>query len=243
LGSGFTFALCHLAELFLKVVEHPCQQCHSAVLDSSAFCSNCGAPQIRFTPSVHMAVPIAVVAGSAPPIARVGAPVALHDRTVVSDRRAAFRAVMNAGAVAALLSAVPVGGSFIFALPLAGFLCVLLYRRHQTAREPTPSMGFRLGVGAGLAGFVILMILTTISAVGFHGQNELRDAMLQAVRQAQTRYSDPQMRLSLEYFMTPQGLVFLMVFGSALMCLLFALLAGLGGAVSASLLRRKPPPQ
>jgi len=150
---------------------------------------------------------------------------------------------MNAGAVAAVLSAVPISGSFIFALPLAGFLCVLLYRRYHTAGEPTPGLGFRLGAGAGLAGFIILMTLMAISVVGFHGQDQSREAMLQVVRQAQARYTDPQMRQSLEYFLTPQGLAFLMVFASALMCVLFALLAGIGGAVSAALLRRKLPPQ
>jgi hypothetical protein len=149
---------------------------------------------------------------------------------------------VTAGVFAAVLSSIPVGGSFIFALPLAGFLCVLLYRRHSAMGEPTVSLGFRLGAGAGLAGFIILILLATIGTLGFHTQNELRDAMMQAVRQAQSRYADPQARQTLEYFVTPGGMTFLMIFGSAFMCVLFVILSGIGGAISAALLRRKLPP-
>jgi hypothetical protein len=150
---------------------------------------------------------------------------------------------MNAGVIAALLSMIPLGGSFLFASPLAGFLCVLLYRRYSPAEEPTPGMGFRLGAGTGLAGFIILILLKAILVLGFHAQIELRAAMIQAVRQAQARYADPQALQTLQYFMTPEGLAFLMVFGSAFMCVLFVILSGIGGAVSAALLRRKAPPQ
>ena len=103
-------------------------------------------------------------------------------------------------------------------------------------------VGFRLGAGAGLAGFILLILLGTIETLGFHAQIELRDAMIQAVRQAQSRYADPQARQSLEYFLTPGGMAFLMIFGSAFMCVLFVILSGIGGAISAAFLRRKLPP-
>ena len=104
-------------------------------------------------------------------------------------------------------------------------------------------VGFRLGAGAGLAGFAMLILLGTIDTfLGFHAQNELRDAMIQVVRQAQSRYADPQARQSLEYFLTPGGMAFLMIFGFAFMCVLFVILSGIGGAISAAFLRRKLPP-
>lgn len=227
----------------MKIVEHPCQQCHSAVSDNSAFCPSCGSPQVRFARPEPSVIPIVVAAGVVPAVALVEASHSIQHPAAASSRRAAFRAAMNAGVVAALLSSIPVGGSFVFALPLAGFLCVLLYRRYSTAGEPTPGTGFRLGAWAGLAGFVILMLLAAIETLGFHAQNELRAAMIQAVQQAQARYADPQARETLAYFMTPGGLAFLMVFGSAFMCVLFVLLSGVGGAISAALLRRKAPPE
>jgi hypothetical protein len=228
--------------IFLRVVEHSCQQCHSAVLDNSAFCPSCDAPQIRFSTPGPSVLPIAVAAGVESPVARVEESYPIRPAPAAWSRRAAFRAVMNAGVVAAVLSSVPVGGSFIFALPLAGFLCVLLYRRSNGGEDPTLGVGFRLGAGAGLAGFVIFMLLAAIETLGFHQQNELRAAMIQAVQQAQARYSDPQARETLTYFMTPEGLAFLMVFGSAFMGVVFVILSGVGGVVSAALLRRKLPP-
>src|SRR5262249_44101663 len=206
---------------------HSCPHCHSAVPDTSAFCPNCEAPQIRFVPPERPLVPVMVAAGVAAPLVQPEATLRTQNPARVSSRHAAFRAAINGGVVGAVLSLVPMGGSFVFALPIAGFLSVLLYRRYNVGTEPTPGTGFRLGVGAGLAGFVIFMTVLTIATVGFHAQNELRDGMMQAVRQAHNRYSDPQSRV---------------VFGAAFMCLLFVLLSGLGGAVSAALLRRKFPP-
>jgi hypothetical protein len=185
-----------------------------------------------------------VAVGVTSPIIRVGPSHSIAPPPVaISTRRAAFRAAVNAGAVAAVLSLIPVGGSFVFALPLAGFLCVLLYRRYTAAAEPTPGMGFRLGAGTGLAGFVILITLNAIATLGYHAQDKVHDTLIQMLRQTQSTYADPQMRQTIEYFMTPGGLAFLMVFGSAFMCVLFVLLAGIGGAVSAALLRRKLPPE
>jgi hypothetical protein len=247
-ASGFEFLLrfaCdHLAAIFLRVVEHPCQQCHSAVPDSSAFCPTCDAPQVRFVPRETSGIPVLVAAGVAPALIRADATHSVAPpRVAVSIRRAGFRAAVNAGAVAAVLSLIPVGGSFLFALPLAGFLCVLLYRRYSSAAEPTPGMGFRLGAGTGLAGFVILITLNAIATLGYHAQDKVHDTLIQLLRQTQSNYADPQMRQTMEYFMTPGGLAFLMVFGSAFMCVLFVLLSGIGGAISAALLRRKLPPQ
>jgi hypothetical protein len=46
----------------------------------------------------------------------------------------------------------------------------------------------------------------------------------------------------LEYFLTPHGLMVMMVAGLVLMAILFVVLSGLGGSISAALLRRKEPP-
>ena len=152
---------------------------------------------------------------------------------------------MNAAIVAAVLSLVPMKGSsaFVFALPFAGFLSVLLYRRYSSGTEPSPGLGFRLGAWTSVIGFAILIILISISTLGFHGQNELREQLIHAVRQAQSRYTDPQSREALERYLTPGGLAIWMVLCSAFLCVLFAILSGIGGAVSAALLRRKLPPQ
>ena len=142
-------------------MEHPCDQCHASVTDSSAFCPSCGTPQVRFVHTERSAFPIAVTAGVAPPVARVETSYSVLHPAAISSRNAAFRAAMNAGVVAAILSSIS-DGSSVFAFLLAGFLCVLLYRRQISAGAPTPGRGFRLGAIAGLVGFAILVLLKTM---------------------------------------------------------------------------------
>jgi len=156
------------------------------------------------------------------------------------DRQAAIRSALNAGAMAGVLSLLPLG--FILAPPLAGFLCVLLYRRRSAAAEPSPSTGFQLGALCGAFGFVIFTLLAAANTVAFHLKAKFQAAIVEAVRHAQNTYPDPQARQSLEFFTTPQGLTVMMIFILVLICVAFVLLAGLGGAVSAALLRRKGPP-
>ncbi len=223
-------------------MEHPCNQCHASVTDSSAFCPSCGAPQVRFVHTERSAFPIAVTAGVAPPVARLETYSVQHP-AAVANRRAVFRAALSAGVLAAVLSSHPVEAPPLFTLPLAGFLCVLLCRRGSIALNPTPRSGFRLGAWAGIAAFVVLIMLSAMQVLGFHEQNKLRDRLVQAVRQAQSRSADPQARQALEHFLTPGGLALLMILGSAFVCLLFIILSGIGGAISAALLRRKLPPQ
>jgi len=158
------------------------------------------------------------------------------------DWNAGLRSALNAGAVAAVLASVPIRSGFLFALPIAGFLCVLFYRRRSSAAEPSPGAGFRLGAIAGFFGFAIFIMLAAVETVAFHAGNELREALVQAVKQAQERAADPQSRQMMEYFLTPGGLIFMMIIGFIFMLIAFALLSGMGGSISAALLRRKSPP-
>ena len=103
-------------------------------------------------------------------------------------------------------------------------------------------MGFRLGGLSGLFAFGTFAALKVIETLALGEQNELRDALFQAVRQAQARNPDPQARQVMDYFLTPQGLVWMIVLGLIFMAITFVLLSAIGGAVSAALLGRKTPP-
>jgi predicted nucleic acid-binding Zn-ribbon protein len=226
-------------------VKHPCQRCGSAVADDLPFCPDCEAPQIRFSPPEASADSVVVgtgVGGFSPGYARVEPTSYPYPSTASSNWHGAVRPALKAGAIGAALSALPLGPAFILALPLAGFLCVLFYRRRGSGTEPSPGAGFGLGALSGAFGFAIFVVLTAVETIVFQAQNELRDAMIQAIRQAQARSADPQVRQMLDYFATPQGLLFLLIFGFVFMCIVFVVLSGLGGAVSAALLRRKGPP-
>jgi MFS family permease len=156
------------------------------------------------------------------------------------NRGHALRAAMAAGVIAGLLSMLPLG--FILGLPLGGFLSVLLYRRRSWSADPSRSAGFRLGALSGLFGFVIFAVLAGAQGVLLHGENEIRDAMIEAIHRQQARNPDPQARQMLDYFLTPHGLMVMVIVGLILMGIAFVLLSGIGGSISAALLRRKEPP-
>ena len=159
-----------------------------------------------------------------------------------ADGHAELRSALYAGVVGALLSMIQPLASLV-ALPFAGFLSVLLYRRRSSGAELSPRAGFRLGALAGLFGFGLLMVLTAAGTLARHTEGDMHAAVIQIIQQAQARNPDPQARQAFEYFMTPQGMAFMMIFGFVIMCSMFVLLSGIGGAISASLLRRKGPPQ
>jgi MFS family permease len=132
---------------------------------------------------------------------------------------------------------------FILGSPLGGFLSVLLYRRRSWSADPLPSAGFRLGALSGLFGFAIFAVLAGAQVLVLHGENNVRDAMIQAVHRQQARNPDPQAHQMLDYFLTPHGLMVMMIIGLILMGIAFVLLSSIGGGISAALLRRKEPPR
>ena len=153
-----------------------------------------------------------------------------------------MRAAFYAAIVAAVLSLIQPRGGFILTLPLGGLLSVLLYRRLTLGSGLSPRIGFRLGAFAGLFVFGLLMIVKAAETLALHSEADTHAQVMQIIQQAQARNPDPQARQAFEYFMTPQGMAVMMVIGFVFMGVLFVLLSGAGGAISASLLRRKAPP-
>src|SRR6266567_3474228 len=217
-----------------------CQRCGSEIESLTPFCPNCAAPQIHFHGRQSSPNHV-VVSAVQPPVVVVNhhnAPLP----TISHNQNAALRSALHAGVVAAILSLIPLRSAFVFALPVAGFLCVLLYRRRVSGEELSAGSGFKLGSLAGLFAFALFVVLTAAATLVSHAENELREAMLQAIHQAQARSPDAQARQMLDYFTTPQGLVVMMILGFAFTGVMFVLLSGLGGSISAKLLHRKGPP-
>jgi MFS family permease len=163
------------------------------------------------------------------------------DRRVSNrERNIALKSALKGGAIAAALCLFPMG--IVLAMPLAGFLAVLFYGRQSWRAEPSRRSGFRLGALAGIFGFVIFAGLAAIIIVASGDEDEFRRQSLEALQRAHARYSDPQQLRTLEYLMTPQGLTIGLAVSVVLIGTFFVLLSGVGGAVSASILRRKGPP-
>ena len=221
-------------------MEHPCQRCNATVDDSSPFCPTCEAAQVRAAAKEYSSVPVSVAAASSTTVFTESA--ALQSSIPArADAHAELRSAFYAGIIAAALSMIQ-PASFMLALPLGGFLSVLLYRRRSMGDDPRPRAGFRLGAFTGLFAFGLLVVLTAMTTLAFHAQGNMHANMVQIIQQAQARSADPQAKQAFDYFLTPQGMAFMMIFGFAFMCILFVLLSGIGGAISGLLLRRKGPP-
>src|SRR6266568_796492 len=164
-------------------MQQSCQRCGFEIESLTPFCPNCAAPQIHFHGRQPSPNPV-VVSGAPPPVVvanQYNAPLP----TARYNPHAALRSALHAGVVAAILSFIPLRSAFVFALPVAGFLCVLLYRRRVSAEELSPAAGFKLGSLAGLFAFALFVVLTAAATLVSHAENELREAMLQAIHQAQ----------------------------------------------------------
>lgn len=89
----------------------------------------------------------------------------------------------------------------------------------------------------GTFGFVLFAVLTAVTA--YVDQGKFQSLMIELVRRAQARNPDPQTQQALEYFATPHGFVVMMILLGLFTGVMFVLLSGLGGAISASLVQRK----
>lgn len=228
-----------MQDAIMEAVEHSCPRCHSTVDDNSPFCPNCEAAQVLVAPKDYARSPVTVEVESPSAFLNAGS---LLNSTGHKDAKAELRAAFYAAIIGAVLSLVQPQAGFVIALPVAGFLSVVLYRRFSLKSQPSPRTGFRLGAMGGLFAFGLMMIVIAAGTLAFHSEADTHAQVIQIIQQAQARNPDPQARQVFEYFKTPQGMAFIMVFGFVFVGVLFVLLSGVGGAISASLLRRKAPP-
>jgi hypothetical protein len=223
-------------------VEHPCNRCGAAVDNNSPFCPACEAPQIRFEPREDAQDAVRLHPATIPP-----APVVVsasgtgpyHAPAAASERRRWLRAAIYAGAIGALLSSIHYG--VLIAMPLVGILAVRFYRSGAFVRSISSQQGFRLGALSGFFSFAMLSFVSAITVVGLGGQTEFRNRMLEVVRQYQAANPDPQAQQVFQYFQTAQGMTVMIIGGMLFMCVVFVVVAGLTGMISASLANRRSP--
>jgi hypothetical protein len=146
-----------------------------------------------------------------------------------------LRAAFGAGLVGAVISLLlgPIAGA-----PAGGFLSVVFFRRRSWPAEVSTSAGFRLGSLAGAFGSAIFLLVKAVQTSLTHS-NEMRDAMIEAIHRQLARNPDPEAQRMLEYFLSPHGLTLIMALAAVFMAIIFICLSGIGGMISARLLRRK----
>jgi hypothetical protein len=218
-------------------MDHPCYKCGHNVEDGRPFCPECDAPQIR--------VPI-------PELAPVAAGVPSGD-LYASDSAAAvipsafspdifWPVALRYCAIAALIGALIM--SLGLMVPLlavlgAGFLAVNFYHRKNPVWIVTSRSGAKLGAVCGILFFGMAAIFETIAVVAFHTGGQIRDKMLEALQQAATRSSDPQVQATLDWMKTSEGITVMLVFGLIVLFVVSIAAGSLAGALTGAMLGRK----
>jgi ABC-type methionine transport system permease subunit len=147
-----------------------------------------------------------------------------------------MRAVLLAASIAAILMMFPLG---VLGLVFCGGFCVALYRRRTPGLPVTSAMGWRLGAATGSMAFLIFAVIGAVQVVVFHTGDQLREVLLNAVRQAAEQRPDAQAQQVLEYLKTPAGTTFTLVFGMIVVFIFFVILSALGGVIGAAWFGKK----
>jgi hypothetical protein len=158
------------------------------------------------------------------------------------ERTVALRSALKGGAIAAVFCLFPARAGFAIAMPLAGFLAVLFYKKRSWRAGSSRRTGFKLGALAGLFAFLIFGLFVSVEISIPTSRDEFRKLMIDQLHTLEARYSDPEQRADIEYFTTPKGFPVFIALATASMCAFFVFFAGIGGAVAAALLRRRGPP-
>lgn len=228
-------------------MDHPCYKCGRSVEDGKAFCQECGAPQIRVT-MPELPVPVAVDSS-----ASVELPIFASNSSLSPSSLGA--PVLSAGivwpvairvcAVAALIAALVM--SFGLMVPLlavlgAGFLAVNFYHRRNPLWNVSASSGAKLGAVCGMLFFAIAAVFETLAVAVFHAGGELRQKMLDALQQAATRSSDPQVQAAFDQLKSPEGIALMLVFGMIMLFIVSIAAGSLAGALTGAFLGRRKRP-
>jgi hypothetical protein len=156
----------------------------------------------------------------------------------------AWKGALLAGAVAAVLTAVPIValGCCLWMLG-AGALSVMLYQKRVPGATVTPGMGMKLGALAGVFGFVINAMVTITSFLMFRGNADFRRAMQEEMEKSLSRNPDPKVQQMMQQVMgfmsSPQGIATLMVATLLVLAVMFLLFTAAGGALGASMFARR----
>jgi hypothetical protein len=76
----------------------------------------------------------------------------------------------------------------------------------------------------------------------FHTGSQVRQKILEALQQAASRSSDPQVQAAFETLKTPQGMALLLVFGLLVLFLVSIAAGSLAGALTGAFLGRRNRP-
>jgi hypothetical protein len=123
-----------------------------------------------------------------------------------------------------------------------GIAAVYAYRRYVPGSVLGLGSGSLLGAISGLFGFFIFCCLAALEIVLSHKQDELRRRAFESMDKV-VQNADPQLQQQfqdlVQHLKTPEGYAFFIAFTCVVLCLMFVFFSFLGGAIGATITRRK----
>ena len=219
-------------------MDYPCHRCGAQVEEGTAFCRQCGAPQIRVAASEPATQPLPP--GTPDDVQPPAQPVPLQPQATASavDWAQALRASAIVGALLAVAFVLPFVGFLLWTVA-AGAFAVALYRRRVPATTLTPGLGARIGAITGLFGFGVFAVLLSLSMLASRGSGRFRQMLQQVIEQAASRNPDPQVQEAMQRLMSPAGLAILVTLALIMFLVIFLALSSLGGALGARIFGKK----
>jgi ribosomal protein L40E len=220
-------------------VEQTCHRCGAVLSPDTAFCSHCGAPQVR--------VPETLSPASRGTVSNSGTDedaIASGASSLALNWRHALPSASTAGFAMAVASMIPVVSTFF---PLwmigGGLLAVMLYRRRSSLLAVSTALGGKVGALAGLLGFLFFAFFTsaylTIATIVLHQGEQIRATLRGVLEQAANNSHDLRAQQLVQWMQTPEGLALIMAFSMLLFLVAFLLLSTAGGIFGAAMARRK----
>jgi hypothetical protein len=125
----------------------------------------------------------------------------------------------------------------------AGGMSIAFYMRREPTKPVQPGEGFRIGVLAGLFGFMINALFSIVGMLIPSIRAAARAEMVARWNEAIARTTEPQALDTLhrigDALSTPGGMAFMFVIVLLVQAVLFVVFGGLGGAIGATLFGRK----
>jgi hypothetical protein len=218
-------------------MDHPCHKCAQSVEDGVPFCSHCGAPQIRV--AVAEVSPARVVSlDEASPLPTI--PLEKHSLHKVA-LPVRWPQTLRPCALAALASVLMVTLRLypLVAMFGAGMLAVVFHRQRNPGTVVSAGMGARLGALSGLLGFGMLAGVGALAVAVFQKGPEIRNLMIETIRQAASQTADQQAQAMLTYLGSAAGFPALILLNVVAGLFAAIVLATLGGALAGAFFARR----
>jgi hypothetical protein len=224
-------------------MDHPCYKCGHLVEDGKAFCSQCGAPQIRVI-MPEATAPAAITGG----VSSTELPIFSPDSPVIRVPALgtgivwprALRVCAVAAAIAVLITALRLMVPVLSVLS-TGVLAVIFYRTRNPTWRGDARSGAQLGAVSGLVFSAISAIFGALAVVLVQSA-QIRQQMTIALQELASHSTDPQIQAALDLLKRPEDLASKLL-SSILLMAVFSVAAGsLAGALTGAFLGRRNRP-